>query len=473
MRGRGLLILALVVVALAAFIGLYERKLPSSDTRREQSKHVLKLKKKAIDAITLERPGEPSVELVRVEPPTTESQPSTAIGDATSAGWTLHKPWEFPAATSAVDSLVDTLVNLEQKRQLTDYKAADLGLDKPRARVTLHTASGQSTLEVGSEVPGFSSMTVRVAGAAPAYVVSDGLWDELNKKAGDWRSHDVLNGSRSDIDAVSWSAPEGAVALQRKGSDFRVAKPFQDVADQDLIDKLMTGLTGLQVDHFLDAADGKAAAEAASRAGVIHLHVELQAPKHPLDLELSPDEPGQLTARYEGQVAVCKSDLLDVLGQEPADWRSKSWTTLHVYDVHQATIRDGSGTVRLSRTEDGWSRDGTAIPFEVATDVLDTVTGAKATGIRPASKGGAPTGKPAITVVLTPESGDSGEQTLSLYGDGTGLNSARDVVMTMPKDLLTGLQSRVRDLRAAKAVSQEKPATPEAGAKSGRDPAAD
>jgi len=471
MRGRGLLILALVVVALAAFIGLYERKLPSSDTRREQSKHVFKLKKDGIDAITLQRPGEPTVELVRVKPPTTTAQPSTAMTDTGSADWTLHEPWEFPAASSAVDSLIDTLVNLEQKRRLTDYKAADLGLDKPRATVTLHTASGEHTLEVGSEVPGFASMTVRVAGATPAYVVSDGLWDELNKKAGDWRSHEVLNGSRSDIDAVSWTSQAGAVNLRRDGSDFRVAKPFEDVADQDLVDKLMTGLTGLRVDHFLDATDAQSKAVAPGQVGATHLHVELQAPKHPFDVDLSPDEQGQVTARYDGQVAVCKSDLLDVLRRDPGDWRSKSWTSLRVYDIRQATIRDATGTIRLSRTEDGWSRDGTAIPFDAATDVLDTVTGAKATSVRTVAKGSRPAGKAEITLVLTPESGGGGEQTLSLYGDGTGLNSARDVVMTMPQDLLASLKSRLQDLRSAKPTSKEKPAAPETGAKSGAAPA--
>jgi hypothetical protein len=460
MRGRGLLILALIVVALAIFIGLYEHKLPSSDQRREQAKHVLQMKKDAIDAITLERPDQPTVEIVRVVSPQADRE--TESDGPSSTRWTLRKPWDFPAATDAVDGLLDAVVNLQQKRSLTDYKPADLGLDAPRATITLHSPQGERTLEIGAEVPGFSSMAVRRAGDQVAYVVGDGLWSDLNKKAGAWRSHDVLAASRSDIRSVSWKTHEGGMTLDRKGSDFRVSKPFEDVADADRVDRLMTALTGLRVDHFVDEAAGSQGGPNEEGNG-IPLQVSLVDRPRPIDVRLEPAaQDGELTVHYLGQTAVCKSDLLQRLDGVPAAWRSKAWTTLHVYDIHQATIRDATGTVVLSRTDDGWQRDDKDIPFEAVTDLLDTVTGAKADSVRASGNEAAPAGPPAFAVELQPLSGGEA-QNLSLFSDGTALNSARAVRLQMPHDLLGHLQKRLGDLRAAKPTPQEKsPATPTA-----------
>lgn len=448
MRGRGLLVLAVLVAALAVFIGFYERKLPSSDQRREQAKHVLQVKKDAIDAITLERPGQPTVEIVRTHSPQTGSEPES--GAPSTARWTLRKPWDFPAATDAVDGLLDALENLQQKRALKDFKPADLGLEAPRARVTVHTADGERTLEIGAEVPGFSSMAVRLAGGSTAYVVADGLWSDVDKKPGDWRSRQVLSGSRSDIQSVSWTTQAGAVTLAREGSEFRLAKPFDDVADQDRVDALMTALTGLRVDHFLDQAAKADHPAATGTRNAMHLRVALTDRPQPIDIELRPrEDDGELTVRYQDQVAVCKSDLLQRLEGAPSSWRSRSWTTLHVYDIHQATIRDARGSVVLSRTDGGWTRDGDEIPFESATDLLDAVTDAKADTVEPAGNEAIAADKATITIQLQPLGG-AAEQTLSLFADGLATNSTRTVRLHMPHDLLGNLRTRLHDLRAAK-----------------------
>ena len=132
---------------------------------------------------------------------------------------------------------------------------------------------------------------------------------------------------------------------------------------------------------------------------------------------------------------------------------------MHVYDIHQATIRDAAGSVVIGRTDGGWQRDGKDIPFEAATDLLDAITGAKAEAVHAVGEAAAPASKPAITVELQPLEGGTA-QTLSLFLDGKALNSTRAVRLQMPHGLLSSLQTRLRDLRAAKPKGGDKqPAT--------------
>lgn len=63
MKPRSLIVLALVVAGLAAFIAFYERELPSSDERRERQDQVLDVDAAEVDAVILRRPGEKTVEL--------------------------------------------------------------------------------------------------------------------------------------------------------------------------------------------------------------------------------------------------------------------------------------------------------------------------------------------------------------------------------------------------------------------------
>ncbi|HYG65174.1 MAG TPA: DUF4340 domain-containing protein, partial [Thermoanaerobaculia bacterium] len=185
MKPRTLLILLAVVLGLGAFIWFYERDLPSSEEREEQSRKVLAVEKDDVRAVTLETAAG-TVHLERVDPPTppaekTEKEEEEDGDEAAGAGtealveseWRITKPYTARAELMAVDRLLDELINLEKSRTLEDAVPADVGLDKPQATVRLATTEGEKVLKIGAAVPTGGALIVGLEGSASAYVVGD------------------------------------------------------------------------------------------------------------------------------------------------------------------------------------------------------------------------------------------------------------------------------------------------------------
>ena len=156
MKPRTLLILLAVVLGLGAFIWFYERDLPSSEEREEQSRKVLAVEKDDIREVTLETAAG-TVHLERVDPPApaakteeTEKEKEEEAGEEAAEAeplveseWRMTKPYTARAELAAVDRLLDELTNLEKSRTLEDVVPAEVGLDKPRATVRVATAEGE------------------------------------------------------------------------------------------------------------------------------------------------------------------------------------------------------------------------------------------------------------------------------------------------------------------------------------------
>src|SRR5258705_13225432 len=87
MRPRTLLVLLLLVAGLGLYIGLYERKLPSSTERAAQEKKVLGLGKEEILGVTLESPaGSLTLDRAPQSPPAKKTGKGEAKGEAAETG---------------------------------------------------------------------------------------------------------------------------------------------------------------------------------------------------------------------------------------------------------------------------------------------------------------------------------------------------------------------------------------------------
>ena len=156
MRPRTLLVLAAVVAALAAWVLLHERELPSSDERRRLARRVFRLEPDQVSALTIEWRGR----TVRLE------REAAGVEDAAPAagGWRLVEPFAGRADGALVERLVGDLAGLEIVRRLEGAKRAEVGLEPPRGRLTFRGVGGEGTLELGGEVPASPNVVVAVAG---------------------------------------------------------------------------------------------------------------------------------------------------------------------------------------------------------------------------------------------------------------------------------------------------------------------
>ncbi|HEV8577764.1 MAG TPA: DUF4340 domain-containing protein [Thermoanaerobaculia bacterium] len=465
MKPRTLLVLLVVVLGLGAFIWFYERKLPSSEERTELQKKVLEIEKGDVTAVTIQSAKAGTIRLERIEPP----KPAKKDGEAATepAEWRMTRPLAARADTFAVERLLDAVSSLEKTRTLEDVDRKDVGLDKPRATLRLATKEGETVLELGADVPPGGSLVAGIKGEKGAYVVSDSILTDLERPPGDWRDKLMFRGDREAVQriALTAGAAGGPVVLAKRANGFWIEKPIADRADSDLVDGLLSDLTGLTAERFVDAsrplaelglAPPREAVDVVFRGVAAPVRIELGGP---VTGEAAPEgqTSGELSyARVGNTIFEVRTRLAESARRSPADWRALQLSALAVHDVESATVRDDRTEVKLTRSGTDWKRGETLISYLPVSDLLFAVTGARADRLltpQEAQASGADLAKPVLTFNL--HSKEAGDETLTLYPplkEGVPARaSGRDVVLRLPSEAFREIQEKLRGVRAAKA----------------------
>lgn len=504
MRPRTLLVLAIVVVALGAFIRFYERDLPSSDERAKQAKKVLDFKKDQVTRVRLVVSGVngvaasgaaagTAVVLEKVQAPKPAKPVAAKLQEALASPgpqalgeWRITQPISAGADAAAVDRLLDSLADLEKSRTLDQVVPADVGLDKPRAVVALTFAGkpGETVLDVGAAVPTGGQTIVAIAGRPQAYVVGDSLMSDVNKKPGDWRDRQMFHGDRDAVERLAWTVGGGPrVVLAKRGDRFWLESPIVDRADRDQVEKLLSDLVGLSADSFVETPPSTppppahAVLEAVVAGQPAPFRVELGASHPARPASTPPDQPGAppeaagtLTSARVGATAFeTRSPLAETLARPPAEWRSPLLSGLEVHQVEAVVVRDAQGALQLTRSGTDWKRGAATISYLPVSDLLFAVTEAKADRLLAPAEAGALTagaagaGQPAATFEL--KGGQAGSETITLYPPLAGAThgvparvSGRDTVLLLPEPKLKEIRDRIDAVRAAKPLPPEKPA---------------
>ncbi len=464
MRPRALLLLALLVAGLGAFIWFYERELPSSEERAERSKRLLPFEASEVEAVLVEQ-GERRFRLER-ERTGGADEGAAAAGESGSEGWRLVEPIAARADRAAVSRMLDTLVGLEKERALGEVEPAETGLGEPRATVTLERRVGNTRLLVGAEVPGSETVVVGVEGDDGVYLVSDRFWSDLTKEAGDWRDKAIFGGQRDDIERVTLSAGDRRVLLARRGDDFWVESPIADrAADQEVTD-LLFEIVGLRARRFLDAAAAPPEELGLTPpAAVVEVFVKGEA--EPLRLELGETVPAPADAanpdrylRAGGELVEARTTLLDSAQRAPEEWRSRHWSGFDVYEVEGVRVRDERGELALEKSGGNWKRGDSEIAYAPGSDLLYAVDGAEGeelVSLEDAGRRGARIEEPALTLTLRGAGGR--EETLTLYPELDGRvparTSDREVVLLLPASTAEDVRDRIEQVRSAEPLGDE------------------
>jgi hypothetical protein len=370
-------VLLLVVVGLGAFIWFFERDLPGSDERALQAKRVLAFEADEVTEIVVER-GDTRVHLER--PEETEEESSEDSGTASvKREWRLLEPYDARADTPGADRLADSLALLEKERTLEDVDRAAVGLETPRATVTVITADSEATLEVGSEIPASTNMVV--ARGADTFVVPASIWELLSRDGGDWRSPELFplhRGAVDRIDLESIAAGRGRVGLVKRDDDsYWMDAPFEDRADKTRIDELLDAMFRLQVGDYLDEPQ-QSLTEMGLEPPTATLAVSFVGREQPYSVDLglpTPDGSGERFARVEGQVMTLGGDLDKALARPASEWQESGWTAFEVFEIDSFRVLSDGGELLLERAGSDWARDGETIAYEPVSNLLYALTG--------------------------------------------------------------------------------------------------
>lgn len=473
MRPRTLLILLAVVLGLGAFIWFYERELPSSEEREALGKRVLSFKKEEVTGLTLES-SKGTVRLERQalaeKAATKEEEGEDGEGEEEAeplAEWRIVRPLQARADTFAVDQLLNSIAGLEKTRTLEDVKPAAVGLDKPRATVRLKTEDGEKVLRLGAEVPPGGSLVAALEGEkGTAYVVSDTILADVDRAPGEWRDRRMLQAENDDIQRITLTGgPGGPVVLVRKQDGFWIEKPLADRADKDMVDGLLSDLTGLTAERFVDGARPLGELGLAPPRQVVEVVAKGAAPVRvalgtPLPAEAAPEGQavGELSyARVGETLFEVRTRLGESIQRSADEWRAPQLSAFEVHDVETFTVGDGKAMVNLTRAGTDWKRGDTTISYLPVSDLLFAMMSARADRVlspQEAQGMGIRADNPILTFQLRTQG--KGTETLTLYPavpEGIPARaSGRPSVLLLPMGTLGDLQKKIKDVREAKKV---------------------
>lgn len=386
MRPFRLILLALVVVGLGAFIYFYERHQPTTDELKEREEKVF---------ATLDRDAVVAIEVVndkgRFE--------LTKDGD----DWKLTAPLEDRANRGAISSLLSTLTSLKAERTLdsSDLDLAEYGLKEPKLAVTLTDNSGAArTLKLGDALPLGSTRAALTGDGGTVYLVSKYVADDLDKDLSGWRSTDLTDVLSTDVASLTLRVDDRRVAVARSAGTWTLTEPIADLANPQRPQDLLGDLNAAQIKEFVDAPGDLA--DFGLAAPRVEVTIVRSDDKAPVQLafgnERTVGDAIQVACRRGERVFWVEGSAIANAGEvTPSDWRLGSLVKLDTWAVEGLHLVAGAVEVDLARDDGTWKADDVEVDNDVVSRRLRSLADLQVTAFDLA----VPRGEPTATVRLT------------------------------------------------------------------------
>jgi hypothetical protein len=348
-KSKNLIILTAVVIAVLAYIVLFERHQPTSEEAREEAEKVLRgFDRDDVQAIEIESESG----RVRLE----------KIGEK----WRLREPLDFPADDSVVSSTLGSLANLSTDRRLAgdEVDPAAYGLDQPVAEVTLGMADGSDrTLAVGDELPLGSKRAILLDGGGDVLIASGWFVSDLEREVDDWRSRDVIDFLEDDVASIDIDSGPDSIRAVRLEDHWQLLRPLEDMADGDHLGGVISDLRSMRIEEFL--ADDVDPEELGLELPEYELTVVRSDGGEPLRLDTGLTREGEsgtevACRRGEGEYFWASERVLTRLSKAPVLWRAKKVMPFETWDAEEFTVTTPDGTASLVHDGNFWRfPDGT------------------------------------------------------------------------------------------------------------------
>ena len=346
MKSRNLIILALVVVAVGAYIFFHERHQMNSDERRERASKVF-----------------PELDRDDISTVVVDNSHGRFVMEKSSGIWRLTEPITFEANPASVNSVLTSLANLEEDRTLStsDVELSAYGLDQPEITVILETETGDRfELAVGDEAALGSNRALR-RGDEPSIVLAAGWFvTDLDKGLDDWRSRDVMDLLAADVASLQVVTDDDRVQAVRDGRRWDLLEPMEDMADADHVSNLISDLNGLRIVEFLDGATPLAELGLDQPAYAITIVRSTGGPPVRLDFGSAREEDGTTTIacrRDDSELFWVNDGAAIRLTKAPVRWRSPTVYDFETWDAERLFLAVGDLSVALTRDQGLWAAD--------------------------------------------------------------------------------------------------------------------
>lgn len=343
MKTRNLIILAAVVIAVLAYILLFERHRPTSEEATQAAEKVLQdFERDDVVGIVIDRGGD------RVWLEKLDEQ------------WRLREPIDFPADASLVSSTLGSIANLTADRRLSlqEVDAVEYGLEEPVAELTLRMADGgQRVVVVGDELPLGSKRALWVDGGAEIVIASGWFVSDLEREVDDWRSRDVIDFLEDDIASVDIESGDDSIRAVRLEDEWQLLRPLTDMADDDHLGSLISDLRSMRIEEFLD--DDTDPRELGLDLPEYELTIIRSDGGEPLRLDLGVTREGDsgtevACRRGDGEYFWASERVRARLSKAPVLWRSKKVMPFETWEAEEFRLETADASVELIQDGSIW-----------------------------------------------------------------------------------------------------------------------
>jgi hypothetical protein len=239
MKRRGLIALALVAAAMAAYLVIDGRRRPAAIKERVagHARLVPAFERAKVRYITIRR-ADQSFSMLH--------SPSPNV-PAPAPAWQIEIDGNPPADDAAIDDLLSA-VDLAESNRIADVAPKDVGLEPVRAQVDIETPAGAFAIRLGTVDATGQGVYARAGADGPIRVVGRRLLDLVDRPPDAFRDRRLLPVDAAAVTAIAWRGADGAGELTLVSGRWQNARK-EWVANERVADSLRR-LLSVRIDRF-------------------------------------------------------------------------------------------------------------------------------------------------------------------------------------------------------------------------------
>ena len=347
MKGRGLLIAAIVLAALGGTLYWSNHRKPSTSSltsAAESSPKILELTPADVSSITISKTGAAVLTLAKNE----------------AGKWQIAAPKPLPADQDSVSSLLSNLSPLNSDR-LLEEKTPDLnayGLAKPAVEISITEKNGKSAeLLLGDDTPMGSGAYAALKGDPRVFIVASYHKTGLDKTENDLRDKRLLTFDSEKLSRVALTAKKQTIEFGRSKDQWQILEPKPLRADQTAVEDLVRSLGDAKME--LSATEDEKKDVSAFNSGTPVATAKLTDVTRTVELEVrkSKDDYYAKSSAVAGVHKVLSS-VGTSMDKSLDDFRSKKLFDFGWADPEKIEIHDGAKGTFLTRSGSDWWSSG-------------------------------------------------------------------------------------------------------------------
>lgn len=358
MRWQTTAVLAVILVALAAFYYVYEIRLGPERERAEARKGRLWTAEPAdVTEIEIRRPAD-TVQLKRE-------------GDR----WRMLAPVEAGGDRGRIEDALTAIVTAKIDREIASAPTslAEFGLDKPAAEVTLTLKEGRRlAVQLGSKNPTGLWVYAREPDKPAVFVLPDGVLRDATRPASDFRDRTILAFDRRAVSGLEIGLREEILALVWDDQGWRLTRPRALAADSDTINDLLDKLQTARVKEFVAEVPRSLQPYGLDRPVRLVVHTGKDKDRTSRTLLLGKVDTARqgVYAMREGEpsVLLVPEEVWTQIPKNVAAARDKTVVAFERDKVTRVDIESPRGSVTLARAGDRWQ---ITHPTPLAADLVE------------------------------------------------------------------------------------------------------